>query len=113
MPEGLNGAGFTQTIDLKGAPHVFGYIFFFEVCNQQFYDTERIEKVGRLVVNCPEITPENQGKIFARYGYDKAREMGNIPDISKVPDAYIFKGKALKDAQLKLLHTYRVMKPVM
>ncbi|CAK0820932.1 unnamed protein product, partial [Prorocentrum cordatum] len=111
LPQGLGWASLTQAIDLADAPDVFGYIYFFEVSNPQYYDTDRIVKVGQTAVNCPQITPENEGKVFARYGYRDAYQFGNIKTDGSEPDAYIFKGKALAEAQVKLVHTYRIMKP--
>lgn len=111
LPQGLGCAGLTQTIDLAGAPDVFGYIYFLEISNPSYYENDRIVKVGQGAVNCPDITPENEGKIFARYGYRDAYFLGNIKTDGSEPDAYIFKGKTLAEAQMKLLHTYRIMKP--
>lgn len=111
LPPGLGWASFTQTIDLADAPDVFGYIYFLEVSNPKYYENDRIVKVGQTAINCPEITPENEGKLFARYSYRDAYYFGNIKTDGSEPDAYIFKGKTLAEAQLKLLHTYRIMKP--
>lgn len=111
LPQGLGCAALTQTIDLADAPDVFGYIYFLAVSNPQYYENDRIVKVGQTTVNCPAITPENEGKVFARYGYRDAYQFGNIKTDGSEPDAYIFKGKTLAEAQLKLLHTYRIMKP--
>lgn len=100
---------FTQAITLQDCPEVLGYIYLIEVSNPEFY-----AKGSRVVrvqggANAPEHTPETDGKIFARYGYGLAKHMGNfMPDD---PDAYIFKGQVVQDAQLKILHTYRVVKP--
>lgn len=111
LPEGMGCSGLSQAGDLEEAPEVLGYIDFFEIGNPKFYETDRIVEVGGGTVNCPEITPENEGKIFARYHYQKTNEFGNHPNDFSVPDAYIFKGKTVKDAQFKILHRYRLMKP--
>merc|ERR1712187_352327 len=111
MPEGKDWSSMTQKIPMANLPEVLGYIYYFEVTNASFYDTDRIVKVGQSAVNCPTITPENEGKMFVRYNYSDAYYFG---DISKSDaDAYIFKGKTLKDAGLKLVHTYRVIRPPM
>merc|ERR1711971_1538115 len=106
----MNTTGFSQAMVLTDAPDVLGYIFFFEIGSETYFDTDRVVRVGATTVNCPDITPDNEGKLFARHGYKKSEEFGNL-DYQNEPDAYIFKGKALKDAQMKLLHTYRLMKP--
>jgi len=107
---GLSWSGFTEKVTLESAPEVFGYIILFELTNPTFFDGDsRIIKAGAATMNCPEITSENEGKLFVRYGYHEAYYFGNLP--SNEPDAYIFKGKTLKDAQMKVLHTYRLMKP--
>jgi hypothetical protein len=110
LPEGMGCSGLTEKITLESAPAVFGYILLFELTNPTFFigDSRNI-RVGISAVDCPKITPENEGKLFVRYGYKDAYGFGNLP--SNEPDAYIFKGKTLKDAQMKLLHTYRLMKP--
>lgn len=66
-------------------------------------------RVGGNTINSPEHTPETEGKVFVRYGYRTVKYVGNFPKDD--PDAYIFKGEALKHAKLKILHTYRVLNP--
>lgn len=111
LPEGLGWSAFTENISMETAPEVFGYIVLFELTNPTFFDGgSRNIRVGQAAVNCPTITPENEGKLFVRYGYRDAYYFGNLP--ANEPDAYIFKGKTLKDAQMKVLHVYRLMKPV-
>jgi hypothetical protein len=111
LPEGLGWSAFTENITLESAPEVFGYIILFELTNPTFfYGDSRTIHVGQKAVNCPPITPENEGKLFVRYGYMDAYGFGNLPN--NEPDAYIFKGRTLKDAQMKILHTYRLMKPL-
>lgn len=101
-----------QAINLESAPDVFGYIYLFEISNPEFYSSRsRVQRVSRGTVNAPDHTKETDGKIFVRYGYQQVKYMGDFPDGD--PDAYIFKGKVLQDAKLKILHTYRVMKPVL
>jgi len=104
----------TQRIDFDTAPDVFGYIYLFEVANPNFYNTteeqSRIVRVGWNCVNAPDHTPATEHKIFARYGYKEVKYMGDFPPDD--PDAYIFKGdKVMKEANLKVLQQYRVMKP--
>jgi len=103
--------GLSQCADLADVPDVFGYIFLFQVTNPQYYDQDRIIRVGQSTVNCPEITPDNEGKIFARYGFRDTYYFGNLKTDGSEPDAYIFKGATLEDAQMKVLATYRIMKP--
>ena len=104
----FNPSAWDQAIDLKTAPDVFGYIYLFQVTNPDFYKTQpRIVRVGNLQANSPH-TPETDGKIFVRYGYSKVKMMGDFPNGD--PDAYIFKGKVLQEAKLKILHQYRIMK---
>jgi len=99
-----------QSIKLETAPDVFGYIYLFEVTNSNFYKEPRIIRVGGMTVNAPDHTPETEKMIFARYGYGEVKYMGDFPEGD--PDAYIFRGeRVLKEAKLKLLHQYRVMKP--
>lgn len=100
----------TQQINMRTAPDVFGYIYLFTISNPNFYDQERVVRVGRATVASPTHTPKTDGKIFARYDYGKVKFMGDFPKGD--PDAYIFKGeKVLNEANLKILHRYRVMKP--
>jgi len=110
---GQLAAGWTDwspLIDLKTAPDVFGYIYLFEVGNPNFYKEPRIVRVGSRAFNAPDHTPETENKIFARYDYGHVKYMGDFPQGD--PDAYIFKGeKVLKEAKLKLLNRYRVIKP--
>lgn len=110
---GQLAAGWTNwspLIDLKAAPDVFGYIYLFEVGNPNFYNEPRIVRVGSRAFNAPNHTPETENKIFARYDYGHVKYMGDFPQGD--PDAYIFKGeKVLKEAKLKLLNRYRVIKP--
>lgn len=111
LPEGWSWSSITQKIRMDSLPDVLGYVHYFEVTNKKFYDTDRIVKVGQECVNCPTITPEYDGKIFARYNYSDGYYFGNIK--RSQPDAYIFKGNTIEDAGIKLLHTYRVMRPPM
>eukprot|EP00931_Biecheleriopsis_adriatica_P086720 TRINITY_DN6132_c0_g1_i1.p1 TRINITY_DN6132_c0_g1~~TRINITY_DN6132_c0_g1_i1.p1 ORF type:complete len:314 (-),score=42.02 TRINITY_DN6132_c0_g1_i1:299-1240(-) len=98
-------------IPMDSLPDVLGYIYFLELSNPNYYDKpDRVEKVG-FTPNCPPITPQNEGKVFARYGYMDAYGFGNLKTDGSEPDAYIFKGKALEEANMKLLHTYRILKP--
>jgi len=104
-----------QTIDANTVPDdgVLGYVYLFRVGNPGFYNTTewkpRTIRVGGRTINAPEHTPQTEGKIFARYNYGQVRYMGNFPKGD--PDAYIFKGKALRDAQLQVLHRYRIVTP--
>lgn len=99
-----------QQIDLTTAPEVLGYAYLFEISNPDFYKQERIIKKGGLTYECPKHTPETEGKIFARFDYRRVKYMGDFPKGD--PDAYIFRGaKVFKDANLKELHEYRIMKP--
>lgn len=105
-------------IDLDSCPEVLGYIYVLEVSNPEFYShgprVLPIEYSGDQ--NGPEHTEETQGQVFARYGYkrfsDFTREFFNgLPDDDVRPDSYIFKGQVKQDAGLKILHTYRIMRP--
>lgn len=107
-PNGMSD-GFHQATDVDTLPDVLGYVYLLEVTNKAFYDTDRIEKIVGNVVNCPKITPDNEGKLFVRFGFSSSYAMGNLK--KSEPDAYIFKGKAHDEAGLKLLHTYRILKP--
>jgi len=112
LPEG-GWTSWDQAIDLKSAPDVFGYIYLLEVSNPEFYKgRSRVHNIHGKITNAPDHTAETEGKIFARYGYvDKVKCMGDFPKGD--PDAYIFKGKDLvQDAKLKVLHSYRLMKPM-
>lgn len=109
LPEGLSFPSLTQKIRVEDLPEVLGYVYYFEVSNSTFYDADRIVKVGQGAVNCPRITPENEGKVFVRYNYTEAYNFGDITRADA--DAYIFKGKTIQDAGIELKHTYRVMRP--
>jgi len=99
-----------QQINMRTAPDVFGYIYLFGISNPNFYDQERVVRVGRTTILSPKHTCKTDGKIFARYDYGQVRAMGDFPKGD--PDCYIFKGeKVLNEANLKILHRYRVMKP--
>ncbi|VEU34528.1 unnamed protein product [Pseudo-nitzschia multistriata] len=99
-----------QAIDLETAPEVFGYVYLFEIGNPDFYDKDRIARVGALAANAPDHTPETENKVFARYNYGHVKYMGDFPEGD--PDAYVFKGeKVMSEARLRLLHTYRVINP--
>lgn len=100
-----------QAIDLRNAPEVFGYIYLFEISNPEFYEGgSRVKYVAPQTVNAPDHTQETEGKIFVRYNYGEAKYLGDFPEGD--PDAYIFKGKVMQEAKLKILHEYRVMKPL-
>lgn len=110
LPQGRAFSEWTDKIALESLPEVLGYIVLFEVTNAEFFDGgSRTSYVGAKALNCPKITPQNEGKLFVRYNKPLSYDFGNLP--SSEPDAYIFKGKTLKDAQMKVLHTYRLMKP--
>lgn len=112
LPEGMSCGAFTQQIDVATAPQVFGYIVLFEVSNPNFYAGEsRITRLGSGATNAPDHTPETEGKIFARYNFYDSYTFGNLRTDGSEPDAYIFKGKTLRDAEMKVLHTYRLVKP--
>lgn len=112
MPQGSCPWCWSERIDLTTAPDVLGYIYLFEVSNPAFFqERSRIVRVGAATKFTPSHTPETEGRIFARYGYAAARMMGNLNIDGSEPDAYIFKGKTLEEAQIKVLHTYRIVKP--
>jgi len=99
-----------QSINLSTAPEVFGYVYLFEIANPDFYNQQRIARIGALAINSPDHTPETANKIFARYNYRAVRRIGDFPKGD--PDAYIFKGKGLlQEAQLRVLHQYRIINP--
>lgn len=101
----------TQAIPLADCPDTFGYIYLIDMANaQEFYSGgSKVHRVGAAAANAPEHTPGTDGKIFARYGYGHSKSMGDFdPDGL---DAYIFKGKVVKDANLRILHTFRVRRP--
>lgn len=104
---------FARRIDLASCPEVLGYAYLMEVANyDQFYATDRIAKIGMADYNAPEHTPETETKIFCRYNYKEVRNLGDFPKGD--PDAYVFKGrKVMDEANLKVLHRYRIMKPVL
>jgi len=102
----------SDKIPMDSLPDVLGYIYLLEASNPKYYEGDRVQKVG-FTPNCPEVTPENEGKLFARYGYLDAYNFGNMKTDGSEPDAYIFKAKALEEADMKLLHTYRIIKPAM
>lgn len=102
----------TEKIPVEPLPEVLGYTMLLEVSNPNFFDGDsRMLRVGQEAAFCPAITPENEGKVFMRYNYRDAHYFGNLPTDGSEPDAYIFKGKTLEQAQLKVLHTYRLLKP--
>jgi len=112
LPAGLSFSSLHQKVNTKDLSDVLGYIYLFEATNyKKYYETDRIVRVGQGAMNSPTITPENEGKIFARYNYRDSYYFGNIKTDGSEPDAYIFKGKTLQEAGLTLRHTYRVMKP--
>merc|ERR1712086_83755 len=91
---------------------VMGHIYMFKVTDPNFYDKDRIVRVGALSVNSPNHTLATEDKIFARYNYQEVQYMGNF-DNKTDPDAYIFKGKkVLDDAKLRVLHHYRIINPI-
>lgn len=100
---------FAQAIVVKDCPEILGYIYLMKVSNPKFYS--RGSRVVHMKggANAPEHTQETEGKIFARYDYGLAKHMGSF--MPGDPDAYIFKGHVVQDAELKILHTYRLVKP--
>mmetsp|Transcript_115811 Transcript_115811/g.210662 ORF Transcript_115811/g.210662 Transcript_115811/m.210662 type:complete len:308 (-) Transcript_115811:181-1104(-) len=102
----------SRVIDLRSIPDVMGYIYLLEITNPEFYKHgSRVHVMAKPTVNVPHHTAETDGKIFARYNYRPAQIIGDIP--KNDPDAYVFKGRVLQEADLKIIHTYRVLKPVM
>merc|ERR1712232_1313263 len=60
------------------------------------------------------LTADMEGKIWARCNYAATRILnGFSPEVvaGREPDAYIFRPDAVRGAGLKILHTYRLLKP--
>eukprot|EP00536_Pseudo-nitzschia_multiseries_P012247 jgi/Psemu1/308938/fgenesh1_kg.458_\ len=109
LPTG-NWTKWSQAIDLGTAPEVLGYIYLFGVGNPDFYNEPRIARIGALSGNSPDHTLETENKVFARYNYRQTKYLGDFPKGD--PDAFVFKGeRVLREANLQLLHQYRVMNP--
>mmetsp|Transcript_106144 Transcript_106144/g.199849 ORF Transcript_106144/g.199849 Transcript_106144/m.199849 type:complete len:308 (-) Transcript_106144:213-1136(-) len=102
----------SHAIDVHTIPDVMGYIYLLEITNPEFYKHgSRVHVMAKPTPNVPPHTAETDGKIFVRYNYWVAQIWGDIP--RNDPDAYVFKGRVLQEANLKIIHTYRVLKPVM